>query len=65
MFRFKEEMVHVFFIMITSLCMMMLAEIVVFRRHMKPIREMLEQETPDLTTSEKLICKRIDFRRFR
>lgn len=46
----NAEMVRVFFIMITSLCVMMLAEIAVFRRHMKPIREMLEQETPDLAT---------------
>ncbi|MDQ0918916.1 hypothetical protein [Paenibacillus sp. V4I5] len=46
----NAEMVRVFFIMVTSLCVMMLAEIAVFRRHMKPIREMLEQETPDLAT---------------
>ncbi|UKS26402.1 HD domain-containing protein [Paenibacillus sp. HWE-109] len=44
------EMVRIFFIMISSLCVMMYAEFLMFRRHMKPIRMMLEQEKPDIAT---------------
>ncbi|SDP15663.1 hypothetical protein SAMN04487897_1413 [Paenibacillus sp. yr247] len=44
------EMLRIFFIMITSLCVMMLAEFTMFRRHMRPIREMLEEEVPDRVT---------------
>nr|WP_312875691.1 hypothetical protein [Paenibacillus planticolens] len=42
------EMERIFFIMTSSLCVMLLAELLVFRRHMRPIRMMLEQEAPDL-----------------
>jgi HAMP domain-containing protein len=46
----NAEMARVFFIMICSLCVMILVEFMVFRQHMKPIREMLEQEIPNLVT---------------
>lgn len=45
----NAEMVRIFFIMTISLGVMMLAELLVFRRHMQPIRVLLEQESPDLT----------------
>ncbi|MFC4971579.1 hypothetical protein ACFPES_28675 [Paenibacillus sp. GCM10023248] len=44
----SAEMVHIFFIMILSLCVMILAELLVFRRHMQPIRAMLVREAPEL-----------------
>ncbi|KRF01731.1 hypothetical protein ASG89_25565 [Paenibacillus sp. Soil766] len=44
------EMLRVFIIMISSLCVMMFAEFLVFRRHISPIREMMGQEEPSLDT---------------
>ncbi|MDR6554324.1 HD domain-containing phosphohydrolase [Paenibacillus qinlingensis] len=44
------ELFRLFIIMIFSLCVMMLAELLMFRRHIRPIRVLIGQETPSLET---------------
>lgn len=44
------ELIRLFAIMVSSLCVMLLAEFTVFRRHMRPIRDMMKQEKPTLET---------------
>ncbi|WNR44950.1 HD domain-containing phosphohydrolase [Paenibacillus roseipurpureus] len=44
----NTELLRLFFIMTSSLCIMMLAEFLVFRRHVRPIHNMMGKEKPEL-----------------
>jgi hypothetical protein len=44
----NAELFRLFFILVSSLCVMMLSEYLMFRRHIKPIREIMGQKEPSL-----------------
>ncbi|OCT15936.1 hypothetical protein A8709_09950 [Paenibacillus pectinilyticus] len=46
----NTELFRLFFILVSSLCVMMLAEFMMFRRHIRPIRDMLRETQPALAT---------------
>ncbi|MEW9701047.1 HD domain-containing phosphohydrolase [Paenibacillus sp. SI8] len=46
----NAELVRLFAIMIASLIVMMVSEFIVFRRQLKPIHRMVQQEVPDLAS---------------